>query len=242
MLLGSFARLGYSWCSTVLVRSCRANNSSDCVVLFNGKDYETNVVYVADTLERKFPAVHVGLRTILERQGIPLRVIPRTKDIWCRDYMPIQVAEDRFVQFRYAPNYLGGRYKHLRSDGEIGPTLAVTRNCVRSEIVLDGGNVVRWRDMVIMTERVFAENPQWDRRRLVAEFEELLQVEGILLIPPDPGDLTGHSDGVVRFVDGETVIINDYRRVDEEYRRMVLRRLTDGKLSVRELPYRPVLD
>jgi hypothetical protein len=69
-------------------------------------DHETNVVYVADTLERRFPTVHDGLKLILEQYGIPFRIIPGTRDIWCRDYMPIQVSENRFVQFKYAPDYL----------------------------------------------------------------------------------------------------------------------------------------
>ncbi len=124
-------------------------------------DHEANVVYVADTLERRFPSVHVGLKTILERHGTPLQIIPGTRDIWCRDYMPIQVGENRFVQFQYSPDYLAGKYRHLMADGEIGPTLAFLRNCERSEIVLDGGNVVRWDDQVIMTEKVFDENPAW---------------------------------------------------------------------------------
>jgi hypothetical protein len=106
-------------------------------------DSETNVVYVADTLELKFPAVYQGLKTILESHGIPLGVIPGTRDIWCRDYMPVHVTKQQFGQFRYAPDYLTGKYRHLRADGEIGPNLPLVKNCVRSEIVLDGGNVVK---------------------------------------------------------------------------------------------------
>ena len=121
-------------------------------------DHETNVVYVADTLERRFPSVHAGVKPILDEHGIPLRIIPGTRDIWCRDYLPIQVSENRFVQFRYAPDYLTGKYRHLRADGEIGPTLPFIVNCERSEIVLDGGNVVGWGDRAIVTDKVFREN------------------------------------------------------------------------------------
>ncbi len=154
--------------------------------------------------------------------------------------MPIQVAEDRFVQFRYAPDYLTGKYRHLRADGEIGPKLPWLKGCLRSEIVLDGGNVVGWGDRAILTDKVFAENPGWERRKLLAALERLLEVERIILIPQEPGDVTGHADGVVRFVDGGTVVVNDYRRVDGDYRRAVLQRLKDARLGVRELPYRPV--
>ena len=44
--------------------------------------------------------------------GVPIEVIPGTADIWCRDYMPIQLDQDRFCQFVYAPDYLRG-YEHL---------------------------------------------------------------------------------------------------------------------------------
>ena len=46
-------------------------------------DHETNVVHVADTLERRFPSVYGGLKTILEQHGVPLRTIPGTRDVWC---------------------------------------------------------------------------------------------------------------------------------------------------------------
>ena len=55
-------------------------------------DHETNIVFVADTLEREFPAVSSGLKDIFGRHDIPLRTIPGTRSIWCRDYFPIQVA------------------------------------------------------------------------------------------------------------------------------------------------------
>jgi hypothetical protein len=42
-------------------------------------DHETNVVLVADTLERQFPTVYSGVGDILGRHGIPLRTIPRTQ-------------------------------------------------------------------------------------------------------------------------------------------------------------------
>jgi agmatine deiminase len=86
-------------------------------------DHETNVVFVADTLERQFSADYFGLGEILGRHGIPLRTIYRTQSVWCRDHMPTQVSEDRFVQFRYASDYLTGKYRHLRADEEPGTKL-----------------------------------------------------------------------------------------------------------------------
>ena len=65
-------------------------------------DHETNVIFVADTLKRRFPDVYQGLSSILGGHGIPLRTIPGAKQVWCRDYMPIQVGEEtiRFPWFQ----------------------------------------------------------------------------------------------------------------------------------------------
>lgn len=202
-------------------------------------DCDTNVVFVADTLEPRFPQVHRGLKTILDSHGIPLRIIPGTRDIWCRDYMPVQAAGDRFVQFRYEPDYLTGKFRHLRADGKIGPTLPWIENCVQSDLVLDGGNVVACRNNVILTEKVLVANPRLGRGGLLAELENLLEVERVILIPPEPEDVTCHADGVVRFVDEGAVLVNEYQNLDQDYRNRLLRAFEGTGLNVVEIPYNP---
>jgi len=66
-------------------------------------DWETNHLFLSDRLEDSFPALVASLRSVLS--VVTIDIIPRTSDIWCRDYMPIQVDEDRFCQFVYAPDY-----------------------------------------------------------------------------------------------------------------------------------------
>jgi agmatine deiminase len=200
-------------------------------------DSDTNAVFVADTLESRFPEVHRGLKSILAEHGIPLRTIPVTRDIWCRDYMPIQVGEDRFVQFRFAPDYLTGKYRHLRKDGEIGPTLPWVQNCVRSEIVLEDGNVVAWGDRAIVTDKVFRENPGWSRRALRDALRNALGLRELIVIPQESGDPIGHADGMVTWVDGSRVLVNDYSVVEEGLRRRICQNLGRRQLEFIELPY-----
>ena len=202
-------------------------------------DQETNVVFVADTLELEFPAVYSGLRDILGRHEIPLRTIPGTRSIWCRDYMPIQVSEDRFVQFRYAPDYLTGKYRHLRADGLIGPRLPYVKNCEMSDIVLDGGNVVAGGGRVVVSDKVFAENPALKPSELLRELSVLLEVEQVVVIPTEPGDVVGHADGVIRFVDSGRVTVSDYRWIDPKYWRSLRKSLDEAGLEVVKIPYRP---
>jgi agmatine/peptidylarginine deiminase len=91
-----------------------------------------------------------------------------------------------------------------------------------------------------MTEKIFDENPRWSRSRLLAELERLLEVDRVIVIPIEPGDVTGHADGVVSFADRATVVVNVYRRVDGDFRRVLVRRLRAADLNVVEMPYCPL--
>lgn len=63
------------------------------------------------------------------------------------------------------------------------------------------------KSKVIISDRVFSENPDYDPKKLVREVEQFLEAE-IIIIPSLKSDLTGHADGIVRFVDKSTVIGN----------------------------------
>jgi agmatine deiminase len=202
-------------------------------------DHESNVVFVADTLEREFPAVYSGLKDILGGHDIPLLTIAGTRSIWCRDYLPIQVSEDRFVQFRYAPDYLTGKYRHLRADGQIGPTLPWLKGVRRSEIVLDGGNVVGWGGRAIVTDKVFRENPGRSREVVAEGLKNDLGLAKLIVVPTEPDDPIGHSDGMVSWLGERSVLINDYSTVSESFRYRIHRRLGRQQIDLFELPYEP---
>jgi len=98
-------------------------------------DRQNNTVHISDRLELDYPAMAANLRRVLRKHNVPLRVIRGTKTVWCRDFMPIQVAPGEFVRFRPDPETIGAS-----EDTVILPK--VVKRCVDSEIVLDGGNVV----------------------------------------------------------------------------------------------------
>ena len=73
-------------------------------------EWDTDTPFVSDLLEKKHPAVFASLTSALN--DLPIEVIPGTADIWCRDYMPVQLDQDRFCQFVYFPDCLR-RFEHL---------------------------------------------------------------------------------------------------------------------------------
>ena len=55
-------------------------------------DRENDVVSVSDRLQPTHPALVDRLRGILGSHGIDERTIRGTSDVWCRDFMPIEVG------------------------------------------------------------------------------------------------------------------------------------------------------
>ena len=193
--------------------------------------WDTDTLFVSDLLEKKHPALFASLDSALD--GLPIEVIPGTADIWCRDYMPVQLDRDRFCQFVYAPDYLRG-YEELTTMPD-KCRLPFMLDCWQEPLVLDGGNVVASRTKVILTEKVYKENPGIERPRLRARLEEIFQAECIF-IPKQAGDDIGHSDGVVRFLDENRVLMNDYSAADPGYGDRVRSVLEKKGLEVETLP------
>lgn len=145
----------------------------------------------------------------LDLFNIKYKLLNNTKDIWLRDYMPVKTKSGKYISFRYKPSYLEN-YDELRTDfrNEVAPNLAL-ENLVFSDINLDGGNVVfsPSKEKVIVSDRVYSENPSWHKAELTAKLEKLLEAS-LIIIPSLKSDMTGHADGMVRFVNENTVVAN----------------------------------
>lgn len=178
-----------------------------------------------------------NLFSVLSDSGEKFTLFDGAKDIWARDYMPVKTKSGKYISFRYEPSYLKG-YEIQRTDyrKDIAPhfNLPITY----SNINLDGGNVVfsPSRSKAVITDRVFSENPAYyDKKTLLTELEKLLEAE-IIIIPSLKSDMTGHADGVVRFVNENTVIGNasPYKN---GYEQKVNGALNKHGISVLDFPY-----
>lgn len=174
-----------------------------------------NTVYISSLLKKKFPTAAKELISVLDKHNIIVKELTNTKDIWCRDYMPIQNRLGELVQFKYNPSYLKGKkeWEESRSDVHI---VCETNGIkpIYSDINIDGGNIVLYNDKAILTDRIFIENPNYDKDKLIAELECLLKAK-IIVIPAIKTDITGHADGMVRFVNENTILGNN---LDIEYK------------------------
>lgn len=144
----------------------------------------------------------------LDLFNIKYKLLNNTKDIWLRDYMPVKTKSGKYVSFRYEPSYLA-KNPQLRTNfqTDIAPHFALP--VTYSNINLDGGNVVfsPSKEKVIISDRVFSENHGISEAELTAKLEKLLEAS-LIIIPSLKSDMTGHADGMVRFVGENTAIVN----------------------------------
>lgn len=189
---------------------------------------QTNPTYkpAADNL---FAALHLA--------GVAYRLLDNTRDIWLRDFMPVQRSDGKYVSFRYEPSYLKD-VPELRTNfkKDISDPFPAEQ-ILYSDINLDGGNVVFTpsKRKAVISDRIFSENANKNRADLVSELSAVLDAE-IMIIESLPSDMTGHADGMVRFVTEDTVLINrtDFKRGLEQRQARQFKKLG---FQVIEFPY-----
>ena len=173
---------------------------------------EGQTVYMSELLMERHPQKCKNLLAILDKHHVNYAFLKGTKDIWCRDYMPVQTPSGKLIQFRYEPSYLKGNKEWEESRSDVKDVCK--KNNIKAEISdinLDGGNVLICDGRAIISDRIFGENPEYDKETLVKKLAQLLECE-IIIIPSlrsKDEDFTGHADGMVRFVNRNTIVGNN---------------------------------
>lgn len=90
-----------------------------------------------------------------------------TRDIWSRDYMPVQLTKDLFLNYTYSPDYLSDQKAYITNwllhKVHTGKADKLNLNLVTIPLILDGGNVIKAIDKfgkptIIMCSKVLNEN------------------------------------------------------------------------------------
>lgn len=207
--------------------------------IINISDELTNFVYLSDLLIINYPTFYNRIVDVFNKHNINYAFLGNTKDIWAVDYMPIQISTSKFIQFIYEPDYLinDPTFIHTLSDPDIICSHLGIKT-IKTDIKADGGNFVRNSSKLIMTSKIFSENPDYPENKLLSTIESLLNLN-LIIIPKEKNDLIGHSDGMVRFLDNDTVLMNDYSKEKDTYYQELRMSLRNAGLSIINLPYNP---
>ena len=200
-------------------------------------NFETNKVLLAKgmTLHAYVNATK-HLLEIMHNKEIEWVFLPFTSSqyhIWARDYMPVQVNKDKFVRFIYNPDYLKDNPEYKPNTSGILSELGV--RVTDSDIIIDGGNVISCGEKVIMTDKIYRENPHYDHNLLIDRLSQLLEAE-IILMPEDYYDEYGYADGMVRYMGDGCVLLNNYCDFDKALRKKLISALKPH-FNISELHY-----
>ena len=172
-------------------------------------DRLTDIVYFSEWALKDFSVPINNICKVLDKYGIEYEFLRHTKDYWCRDYMPIQVNENKFVQYTYAPDYLQNEKDRKYITDPSAPLQDLNISTIKTNLIIDGGNIIKCPDKIIMTEKVFHENKNVPRNKVIAILEQLFECN-IVFLPWDKSETYGHADGIVRWVNGNTVLLTAY--------------------------------
>ncbi len=197
-------------------------------------------IFISDKLKKDFTSFHRNLVDLLRKHRYEIIEVQDTNDIWCRDYMPVVGANGPLVRFTYLPSYLIEDEKLQNTITNVDEILNPDEwQYLKSDIVLDGGALEIFQDQGIISDRVFRENRKVDENELLTIIKRLLGLKRLTVIPQHPKDFTGHVDGLVRFIDDKTVLINDLSNEGpEEWVYGFKMALYNAGYNMEVLPYR----
>lgn len=142
----------------------------------------------------------------------PLKEIENTKtNIWCRDFMPVKESNDKLVKFKYEPIYLTEIIKGKKTIPDVHQILKALgiEDYTESDLKLDGGAIEILGNQAIVSDRVLRDNKERSISSVLSEIKNLLSLKKLIVVPQYPDDYTGHVDGMVRFIDEKTVLLNN---------------------------------
>ena len=177
-----------------------------------------------------------NIKQALEENEIAYGLLPNTKDIWARDYMPAY-SNGHYVLYVYNPDYLQNEKDKKYITDNIAEVFDLSNEDVTStKLVIDGGNVIMCGDKVIMTDKIFVENSILSKEEVIAEIERAFSAK-LVVIPWDKEEEFGHADGMVRYVSDNHVLINQYKDIDPEFRQKLIDALSPYFSEISELEY-----
>ena len=178
------------------------------------RDFDTNFVYISKLLRSDFKPFCDELTGLFDKLGIAWDFLEGTRDIWVRDFMPVQLGKNSFLGYRYSPDYLLGKEQYISDQSKIAKNINLKLDI--SDIVFDGGNIVFAGEYALICDKVFSENHvSKNDKDFVVRLEKELGKKAIFLpwMPhPDDknGDIYGHSDGFVKYCAENKILMSSH--------------------------------
>ncbi len=144
------------------------------------------------------------------------------RDIWMRDFTTIHPYTP--IQFRYSAAAQSGSQKNADwvQDGFNIFAEKQGADFPYTDLILDGGNVVdNHKGKVVVSDRFLKDN-NLNKEQARQKLKKTLHATQIAIIPTDDPEGLAHADGMLMFIDDNTLVVNRY---EEPYRTEIIQEL-----------------
>lgn len=146
---------------------------------------------------------------------IPFSSDSEAYDIWIRDWAPLCAIDDSgnrvYLKAKYHPQYLSPREAELCDNtGRLLPDL-LNEETILFPLIWDLGNFTHNGNGIgIVTSRIITDNNSFSKINIHDLFNQMLGINKLIFIDEEPGDATGHVDGLIRFISKNKLVISRY--------------------------------
>ena len=197
-------------------------------------------IYLSKHLQTEYSVVYKELCKVLDENGVNHSLLPYSNDIWARDFMPVHVGGGLYLGYIYKPDYLVDKVRMRKyiTEQKMAIMDFLINYITQLDIVLDGGNFVFCDNKMIMTDKIFSENPNIKQSTLINTLENACQKE-LILIPWDMEEEYGHADGMVSYIGNGKLLLNNYCQMGKDGKDFSkrLHKILNSHFTVTELQY-----
>ena len=197
-------------------------------------------IYLSKHLQTEYSVVYKELCKVLDENGVNHSLLPYSNDIWARDFMPVHVGGGLYLGYIYKPDYLVDKVRMRKyiTEQKMAIMDFPINYITQLDIVLDGGNFVFCDNKMIMTDKIFSENPNIKQSTLINTLENACQKE-LILIPWDMEEEYGHADGMVSYIGNGKLLLNNYCQMGKDGKDFSkrLHKILNSHFTVTELQY-----
>jgi len=157
-----------------------------------------------------------------------------TDDVWMRDYGPtsILIGTDQRPAFIWNPYYIRAQnYYKFDADAAAALSMNLDIPVYRLPMVIEGGNIITdGKGTVMIMESVLDVNPDIDKQKLKTIAKDYFGCTRLITFPQCKGEITGHIDMIIKFVDEDIVMVcssekgfkwyNDFENMASELSKM----------------------
>lgn len=166
------------------------------------------VVCFSKLLEYQYSELISELGLILYCHNVDYTLINHTKDIRIRDFMPILTDQNKYLMYKYFPEYLSSGFKMLISNPEeVWAGINLKNEIKKTNLIIEGANILLGDNFLIMTDIVFKENYKLSEKQIINKLRNTFEIEKITILPIQSNDKYGSVDSVLRIIEGNRLLL-----------------------------------